>query len=207
MTRGFHVQMMNNSRSKWALLTAAVVAFIFYFHGRARPYFADETGEILSTCSHRADARGFHQNVVSYSLYGPDSSPSEWAVRYLKPLHETARRFPDLYPGISFLTVSSVPVLNYKLACCSAGWIMRIYHNESDASLQSFAAYPHVDLCNVTRIAEDRGLGGSRKLFGMTWRFLPLLDTFVDRFMSRDCDSVIFPRETAAVREWSSHFM
>jgi hypothetical protein len=36
----------------------------------------------------------------------------------------------------------------------------------------------------------------------MTWRFLPLLDPLVDRFMSRDTDSELILREIDAVRQW-----
>ena len=34
------------------------------------------------------------------------------------------------------------------------------------------------------------------------WRFLPLLDHSVDRFMSRDTDSVMLEREVHAVNQW-----
>jgi hypothetical protein len=34
------------------------------------------------------------------------------------------------------------------------------------------------------------------------WRFLVMLDPLVDRFMSRDIDSDIIPREVAAVSQW-----
>lgn len=56
--------------------------------------------EIFSTCSRRADARGFHQNVIAYSVYGPALTQPELAGRYLKPLEETARHLPKLYPGM-----------------------------------------------------------------------------------------------------------
>ncbi|XP_063217535.1 uncharacterized protein LOC134528142 isoform X2 [Bacillus rossius redtenbacheri] len=36
----------------------------------------------------------------------------------------------------------------------------------------------------------------------MLWRFLPMSDPSVDVFMSRDLDSLIIPRELAAVNEW-----
>ena len=34
------------------------------------------------------------------------------------------------------------------------------------------------------------------------WRFLPLLESDVDRFISRDCDSILCPRDKAAVDDW-----
>ncbi|RMZ93791.1 hypothetical protein BpHYR1_019801, partial [Brachionus plicatilis] len=36
----------------------------------------------------------------------------------------------------------------------------------------------------------------------MMWRFLPIGDTFVDMFMSRDLDSQILQREVDSVQEW-----
>ena len=60
--------------------------------------------------------------------------------------------------------------------------------------------YPFVDLCNVTRVLEVRNI--TRPLFPMTWRFLPLMDTTVDRMLSRDIDNLITTREVEAVRQW-----
>lgn len=54
----------------------------------------------------------------------------------------------------------------------------------------------HVDLCYVNDVI------GERRLFSMTWRFLPLLDDLVDVFVSRDTDSLITEREIEAVNEW-----
>ena len=62
------------------------------------------------------------------------------------------------------------------------------------------ADYPSIDLCNVTRVLEVHNL--TQPIFQMTWRFLPLLDPLVDRFMSRDCDALITVREVAAVTHW-----
>ena len=84
---------------------------------------------------------------------------------------------------------------------------MRIYSALEDGDQvgnlklrELFNSYPFVDLCNVTRIMELINL--NRPLFPMTWRFLPLLDPTVDRFMSRDTDSHISGREVDAVRQW-----
>ncbi len=63
-----------------------------------------------------------------------------------------------------------------------------------------FDSYPFVDLCNVTKIMKQVNI--TRPIFQMTWRFLPLLDPTVDRFMSRDSDSRIIDREVDAVRQW-----
>ena len=57
-----------------------------------------------------------------------------------------------------------------------------------------------MDLCNVTRVLELRGI--NKPLFPMTWRFLPLIDPTVDRLLPRDSDSHISSREVTAVRQW-----
>ena len=63
-----------------------------------------------------------------------------------------------------------------------------------------FDDYPFVDLCNVTRVMQLRGI--NRPLFPMTWRFLPLMDPTVDRLLPRDSDSLITAREVSAVNQW-----
>ena len=60
--------------------------------------------------------------------------------------------------------------------------------------------YSFVDLCNVTRVHELHNI--TRPLSPATWRFLPLLDPMVDRFVSRDCDTVMTRREVEAVCHW-----
>ena len=67
--------------------------------------------------------------------------------------------------------------------------------------LDFFQVYDQVDVCNVTSVLESLGVK-QEFLFPMTWRFLPLLDSSVDRFMSRDTDSIVLKREAEAVNEW-----
>ena len=45
-------------------------------------------------------------------------------------------------------------------------------------------------------------LGDISSLFGMLWRFIPVLDPMVDLMVSRDLDSRLTAREQAAVEEW-----
>ena len=79
---------------------------------------------------------------------------------------------------------------------------MRVYSalEVGDQLKKLFDDYPFVDLCNVTRVLELRGI--NRPLFPMSWRFLPLMDPTVDRLLPRDSDSIITAREVAAVGEW-----
>ena len=55
------------------------------------------------------------------------------------------------------------------------------------------------DLCNVKKLPV---LDDVREIFPMIWRFFPMLDLQVDILMSRDLDSLINERESAAVKDW-----
>ena len=56
-----------------------------------------------------------------------------------------------------------------------------------------------LDTCPVDSLPR---YGDLSKIFGMVWRFLPLLDPQVDVMVSRDLDSRLGPREVAAVTQW-----
>lgn len=138
-----------------------------------------------STCSCTADLRGPHQRVIGYSIYGNLSHPDIFR-KYLAPFKETLKIIPAIYPG----------------------WIVRIYHNLTTDDTRNWKTLEsivdlehnvHIDLCNATNIINSRKL---EDIFAMTWRWLPLLDSMVDVFMSRDSDSRILSREEHAVREW-----
>ena len=45
-------------------------------------------------------------------------------------------------------------------------------------------------------------LGDLSSVFGMLWRFLPVLDPTVDMMVSRDLDSRLTIREQTAVEDW-----
>ena len=74
-------------------------------------------------------------------------------------------------------------------------WKMWVYHNNSVPSivLDELAAL-NVRLINTRE--ENSGFLGS------LWRFRPLADQQVERFISRDCDSRISIRDEIAVNEW-----
>jgi hypothetical protein len=128
--------------------------------------------------------RGPNQKIISYSLYGLNS-------RYYEQLSSIVLQAKKLYPG----------------------WTIRIYHDQSinfsalcDLKCQYDSS--HVDLCDITRIY--RNFSSFKKgdyfnasyIHGMKWRMLPLGDSFVDIFSSRDTDSFILDREVTAVGEW-----
>lgn len=89
---------------------------------------------------------------------------------------------------------------------------MRIYHNYSAPDVASWEilqesfgsvsnVWDHVDLCYV-RDVRNITKRQSNYVNPMTWRFLPVFDTFVDVFLCRDADTLITQREIEAVNEW-----
>lgn len=85
-------------------------------------------------------------------------------------------------------------------------WIVRIYHNFSTESRRDLLFRKmlehslNVDLCDSDRVLRLYKI--QRNVFPMIWRFLPLLDPLVDRFMSRDTDAELINREKEAVSQW-----
>ncbi|KAI9553022.1 hypothetical protein GHT06_020909 [Daphnia sinensis] len=143
-----------------------------------------------STCSAEADMRGFNQSVVSYTLFGHPDQDEQVRRRYFSSIEAKSIRIKHYYPG----------------------WIMRVYHNLSlDDELKYLCPLrcsgghpPHnVDLCHVDSIRTKNITSALvQRLNPRMWRFLVMLDPTVDRFMSRDVDSEIIPREVAAVKQW-----
>jgi hypothetical protein len=148
-----------------------------------------------SSCSREADRRGSNQSVVSYSLFGHPDENDQVLKRYFSSIEARAARIRRYYPG----------------------WIMRVYHNLSTADELKYLCplrcpgggqhreliETNVDLCHVDSIRTDViNSALIQRLNPRMWRFLVMLDPLVDRFMSRDVDSDIIPREVAAVRQW-----
>ena len=115
-----------------------------------------------------------------------DGNPLESTPRYLDLLEDLARTVGSLYPG----------------------WRMRIYHNVTSAQPAALASlcslycgHQHVDLCDTRGLP---GLGDLNTQFpvGRFWRFQALGDATVRRFLVRDTDAWLLPRERAAVTQW-----
>lgn len=86
---------------------------------------------------------------------------------------ENARLVPSLYPG----------------------WTCRIYHDDSVPP----EVLMELDALGVERVVMPPGSG---PVTGLYWRFLASDDPTVRRFVCRDCDSRVGPRERAAVEAW-----
>lgn len=116
------------------------------------------------------------QKVISYSLYGS-------SLYYANALRELIREFlaSDLYHT----------------------WTMRIHFDKHSKritkSLEPYRNIRNVHFCDINAITK---FGNLSDILGKFWRLLPLADTTVDTFCSRDIDKAILKREEDAVREW-----
>ena len=95
------------------------------------------------------------------------------------------------------------------------GWTVRVYYDLEPGSglhqdlCRLACANPALDICYVRRLPSTLDIS---RVFAMIWRFFPVVDPQVDVYVSRDLDSRLNERETAAVGEWLAsphhfHFM
>ena len=129
--------------------------------------------------------RGPHQRVISYALYGNN----RFYYKYVKSL---IHRISEFYPG----------------------WIVRIhYDNTIDHSFKceiecmkkenSEEYYDNVDFCNIDELPYNlTATWNASYMHGMTWRWLPIGDSFIDFVNSRDTDAWIHQRELDSVNVW-----
>ena len=87
------------------------------------------------------------------------------------------------------------------------GWRMRIYTNVTPHDVvfpmmcQLYCDHDHVDICDTRNLPSEGNLNSNYPV-GRMWRFQALGDPTVRKFLSRDMDSWILPREREAVKEW-----
>uniref|UniRef100_A0A0P5A3Z5 Lactosylceramide n=1 Tax=Daphnia magna TaxID=35525 RepID=A0A0P5A3Z5_9CRUS len=152
------------------------------------------SNDAFQWCSADSSARGMHQKVITFTLFG--AANMSLFSRYDSLLRNISTTSRQMYPG----------------------WIVRIYHNfhnesETERSIvnQLFdlsCQFDHVDLCSIAELIAripaltpiDPAL--IKGLNPRMLRFLVMLDPNVDIFISRDTDSVIWRREVDAVNEW-----
>ena len=161
--------------------------------------------------------RGRNQRVVSYSLFAASIKEKEIDAKYTDLLRELAYTIHKYFPD----------------------WLIRIYYDGSDSrilkknlicSLECLTdrvtskLIDNVDFCDISRLPFD--VSGTRDLIGesakrvwsakyihgMIWRWLPIGDSLVHSFMSRDTDSIIIQREIDSIHVWlnsnrSGHIM
>ena len=97
------------------------------------------------------------------------------------------------------------------------GWIMRVYHDDTispevkckmeclNDEKNTKHLIDNVEFCSINRIPKKGQLSkhwNANYMHAMKWRWLPIGDSFVDVFASRDTDSFIIQREVDSVNEW-----
>lgn len=131
----------------------------------------------ILTCNlYNSFRRGMNQKVISYSLYGQNSL-------YYKHLKNITKQIKALYPE----------------------WIIRIYHDNTLLNYCEIKCQLDdddddiIDFCNIEKLPPNKTVNYIHK---MNWRWLPIGDSFVDVFKSRDTDSFILQRELDSVQYW-----
>jgi len=140
-------------------------------------YSFDLNKTILTCDSYNSFRRGMNQKVISYSLYGQNSL-------YYRYLTNITKQIKAFYPQ----------------------WIIRIYHDNSllnyceiKCQLLDDDDDDIIDFCNIEKLPQNKTVNYMHK---MNWRWLPIGDSFVDVFNSRDTDSFILQRELDSVQYW-----
>ncbi|KAL7636893.1 UNVERIFIED_CONTAM: hypothetical protein RMT77_012651 [Armadillidium vulgare] len=163
-----------------------------------------------SFCSDFSTSRGKNQSVVSYSIYG-NYANKQIRERYYNQIEQRVKEVNMLYKG---WIVRLYHEFNQ--------------HDDFAINLicNLYCSYPNFDPCNVSKIEVPNSwldelksttkfytalkvykIENGEKTFGSfiegkVWRFLPMGDKFVSKFIVRDVDSFILEREVAAVNEW-----
>lgn len=118
--------------------------------------------------------RGPNQKVISYSVFGQNS----FYFRYLEKISTTGKKlFPD--------------------------WTIRFYHDstfDQELLCKIECNYSNVDFCNIDKLLFENF--SPSFMIPTFWRWLPIGDSFVDVFLSRDSDFCLVERERDAVNDW-----
>lgn len=135
--------------------------------------------------------RGKNQRVIAYSLYGTNRKYYERLELVLEQIRVKYKRYTA-----------------------------RIYYDKTvNETLRCYLECKYreiVDFCDVnhfsTSVVDQLGVKEKNNntvvyddlsyMHKMMWRFIPIGDTFLDVFMSRDTDSFIIDREIDSVKEW-----
>lgn len=128
----------------------------------------------LSCSTYHSLINGPGQKIISYSLYGKNR-------KYYKHIDTLVKQVEKYY---------------------TSEWKIRIYHDSSiDESIICNYECKHVNkiqFCPINKIKFNNFAFYN----GMYWRWIPLMDNFVDYLQCRDLDAWIIEREFQAVSEW-----
>jgi hypothetical protein len=136
--------------------------------------------------------RGKSQKILSYSLYGKKRF-------FYDKLKVLTRQIKKLYPG----------------------WTMRVYYDDTiDKSIiceiecqtdEDGSYIDNADFCdinnielklNYSKLLSSNLIFNGSYIHAAIWRWLPIGDSFVDVFSSRDTDSYLLQREVDSVNVW-----
>lgn len=127
--------------------------------------------------------------VIALSLYG--SSP-----RYTVAIQSSVLRLPRIFPGWElrvYFDHTVPPEILRKL---------RAHEKAAAAPGADHTTLAKLELVNVTSTVWPVGSPELERISGAFYRFLVADDPTVDRWISRDCDALLFERDAAAVNEW-----
>ena len=151
----------------------------------------EEFKKMTFTCDlYNQFKRGLNQQVLSYSLYGIDEF-------YYDKMKNISRQINELYPN----------------------WIMRVYYDKSilNSTICELECLKdnytnnlldNTDFCNINNLYLNYNSFVKKNSFDAKymhftfWRWLPLGDSMVNIFSSRDLDSYIIKREIDSVNVW-----
>jgi hypothetical protein len=133
------------------------------------------------------------QKVLSYSLYGTELS------NYFLYLDRLIPNAAKVYPNWTVRVYYDSRILNASQVC----------HYECKYKQVSFCDINHIpfttaDYLDYNNVFETNSSVVKKYSYmhGMMWRWLPISDSFVDYFASRDVDSTLIQREKDSVDEW-----
>jgi hypothetical protein len=151
-----------------------------------KSYNLNEIDNFKFTCNHyNTFKRGKNLKILSYSLYGTSHL---FYYNFVNLVRTANKLYPD--------------------------WILRVYYDDSiDLKVkckiecltkETNELIDNVDFCNIKQIPIVSGnrIWDATYMHAMTWRWLPIGDSFVDVFSSRDLDSHLIQREVDAVNQW-----
>ena len=138
--------------------------------------------------------RGPNQRVVAYSILDYSSTRRD---HYMSQLRLASTILSTYFPG----------------------WIIRVYHsgeslNDNDhCELQCLRdrstnkILDNIDLCSVNKLPMGLyGTWSAEYMFPSTWRWLPIVDDFVNIFLSRRLDNCINQREISVIYDWMLNY-
>ena len=135
---------------------------------------AESVGDIWKNASKTETTMRFEKRVISMSLYGS-------YARYTRGAIENAKLVDKVFPG----------------------WKLRIYLPKTDRSRKDLVVPDNVikqlKSLNVDLIFINFSTAVVKP---MMWRFLVANDVTVDRFIVRDADSRLIPRDATEVERW-----